>query len=217
MHKINTVEVNIIPNRIEKIETEGDMYLITEAFKCTIKEKGKDKYIYVVKEGFKTNFRSGPDWLDPHITPIGELAIAISWLIHDVNYEGYLGSRKKSDKLLFQMLEAGNFDPIINEVVYIGLRLFGGKYYSTSSNNDFIKFIRPSIPILIDMEDISLKKEETLPQDVEVMVDDLMKDMDNEELIFDKTNHKAVEQELEHIAIKAGISISKEDIDKYYQ
>jgi len=217
MQEINTVEVSIIPNRIEKVEAEGDMYLITEAFKCTIKEEGRDKYIYLVKKGFKTNFRSGPEFLDLYIPKIGKLEIAISWLIHDVNYRGYLGSRERADELLFQMLEVANIDPVKNETIYIGLRLFGWWPYEESSPTEFVEFYRPSISTLIDTKDILIKKEEALSKDLEIVIDDMVEDIDAKELVFDTTNRKIVEQELKRMAKRSGISIKKEDIDKYYK
>ena len=55
--------------------------------------------VYDIRPGYITDFRSGPSIVNPFIPKIGDILLALAWLIHDVNYHGFL-SKKYADLLL---------------------------------------------------------------------------------------------------------------------
>ena len=85
--------------------------------------------IYRLRPGYITDFRSGSSLINPVIPQVGSPAIALAWLVHDINYHGYL-SRDVADQLLYDMLVEGGMSKIKAWVVYQSVRAFGGSHYS---------------------------------------------------------------------------------------
>jgi len=85
--------------------------------------------LYKLRVGYITDFRSGSSLINPVIPQVGDPAIALAWVIHDVNYHGFL-SRERADKLLLDMLIAGGMSMIKAWLVYTSVRAFGGDHYN---------------------------------------------------------------------------------------
>lgn len=92
----------------------------------------KTKYgtlLYKLRIGYQTDFRSGSSFINPIIPKIGDQKIALCWVIHDINYHGFI-SRSWADELLRDMLiEAGMSEWKAN-AAYASVRMFGGSHYS---------------------------------------------------------------------------------------
>lgn len=86
--------------------------------------------IYEIKPGYITDFRSGPSIVNPFIPKIGDIKLAISWLIHDINYHGFL-SKKYADQLLREMLEHAGLGKLKRNSVYYAVNFFAGSHYNT--------------------------------------------------------------------------------------
>lgn len=86
-------------------------------------------YLYTLSPGYSTDFRSGPSIINPVIPKIGNIKLALCWLIHDVNYHGFL-SRQQSDTLLYQMLLWAGMSKFKASCVYGSVRIFGGSHYN---------------------------------------------------------------------------------------
>lgn len=96
---------------------------------------------YKITAGYRTNFRSGPKFLDLIVEQLNENnnKLNIAWLIHDVNYEGYI-TRAEADTLLFVMLlDAGVRKPRA-KAIYWGLRVLGESFYSDLKSSLLISF-----------------------------------------------------------------------------
>lgn len=112
---------------------------ITDKLKCRVEIKNGIRLVYVLKPGVTTNFRSGPSFLDCLAPKIGICNIAVSWLIHDVNYCGYI-SRHMADYLLYSMLIKSSLHKWRCLLVYIGVRIFGLPGYN-KKGKDNVNFI----------------------------------------------------------------------------
>lgn len=86
--------------------------------------------VYEIMAGYMTDFRSGPSIVNPFIPKIGDILLALAWLIHDINYHGFL-SKNLSDKLLREMLEHAGMGIIKRNAVYYAVKLFAGSHYNT--------------------------------------------------------------------------------------
>ena len=95
---------------------------------------------YTVRKGYRTNFRSGPQIVDiiaPQISTNNSINLA--WLIHDIDYEGFLGDKKQgrklADQLLYSMFLSAKLQRPRAIAVYWGVRVFGKNHYSEALND----------------------------------------------------------------------------------
>lgn len=86
--------------------------------------------VYDLLKGYMTDFRSGPSIVNPFIPKIGDTLLAFAWLIHDVNYHGFL-SKKLADRLLLEMLEHAGMGKIKRNAVYYAVKFFAGAHYNS--------------------------------------------------------------------------------------
>lgn len=86
--------------------------------------------VYEIMTGYMTDFRSGPSIVNPFIPKIGDILLALAWLIHDVNYHGFL-SKKLADRLLLEMLEHAGMGTVKRNAVYYAVKFFAGSHYNT--------------------------------------------------------------------------------------
>lgn len=86
--------------------------------------------VYEIMEGYITDFRSGPSIVNPFIPKIGNIMLALAWLIHDVNYHGFL-SKKYADLLLREMLKHAGMSSVKSNIVYYAVKFFAGSHYNT--------------------------------------------------------------------------------------
>lgn len=86
--------------------------------------------VYEIMAGYMTDFRSGPSIVNPLIPKIGDIKLALAWLIHDVNYHGFL-SKKLADRLLLEMLEHAGMGAVKRNAVYYAVKFFAGSHYNT--------------------------------------------------------------------------------------
>ncbi len=131
---------NFLPEQISKEKINDTMWKITKPIDCNIVLNENEHLKYTILAGFETNFRTGPTWLESIAPKIGEPPMAMSWMIHDANYEGYLNSRKVADQLLYYMLRYAQHPPLKCRLIYIGLQLFGQFNYSDEKSNPFIVY-----------------------------------------------------------------------------
>jgi hypothetical protein len=82
---------------------------------------------YTILSGYQTNFRSGPKIVDIIAKQVDEKNnnLNLSWLVHDINYDGYIKDRKVADLLLYSMLLDAGLPPPRAAAVYYGVRLLG--------------------------------------------------------------------------------------------
>ena len=116
------------------------LWQINTEFNCCIAFGSDELLNYTIKIGYRTNFRSGPKFLNIIVNKIGSIELATCWLIHDVNYEGYLLSQLGADKLLYYMLLEAQIEERNCQLVYIGLRLVGFFNYVDTRNNRYVDF-----------------------------------------------------------------------------
>lgn len=86
--------------------------------------------IYTILPGYITDFRSGPSIVNPFIPKIGDMDLALAWMIHDVNYHGFL-SKELADKLLREMLENAGIGKFKRNAVYFAVKDFANGHYNT--------------------------------------------------------------------------------------
>lgn len=86
--------------------------------------------IYDIHPGYITDFRSGPSIVNPFIPKIGDIKLAMAWMVHDINYHGFL-SKKYSDQLLREMLEYAGISKLKRNSVYYAVKFFAGSHYNT--------------------------------------------------------------------------------------
>lgn len=201
--KDNTVYVDVYlnPCPFDHGEEDRGIWKIMHKVICCIKLRNEELK-YTVNPGFRTNYRSGPDWLEKVIEKIGSPMLAISWLVHDINYEGYL-SRKQADALLYEMLLYTGKSSRIAELVYIVLRLFGRFNYEEAKNNEFIDFsyeenIKSDAEFFPQLDDFSIAKYE------------------DRELLFTKKNYAFVKRTIKEISGER-FAASDVEIDKFYE
>jgi len=190
------IKVSFDLNKFEYQEIEKDAkWQVTSDITTTIILEDRETLTYTIKDGFKTNFRSGPRWLDAIVDRIGDPPTAMSWLIHDVNYEGYL-SRPRADELLFYMMLEAGIGHVSSQMIYIGLQIFGGFNYDDKRDNlhiDFTHHIKP-------------RTFETITRDLK----------DNK-MTFDSENMEEVKAQLMKIAETECEQISEASIEEYYR
>lgn len=109
-------------------------------------------FVFIVKKGFITNFRSGGILVDFFIDQIGDEKKAIVYLVHDLIYtpNAYLQmhhpvSRGLGDQLLRDGLIYEGMKEWKAKIVYRSVRTFGQKAYDeddelTESNSRLFKF-----------------------------------------------------------------------------
>lgn len=123
-------------NRIYKLEKDVSIDIVYG-------EKVNKVLTYNFNAGFKTNFRSGCNMIDPFIDQIGDVWHQIAWLVHDANYTpcddsyslgpgGHPLEKSDADDLLGAMLEFAGEGVIKRNLVVFAVKLFGRRAY----NND---------------------------------------------------------------------------------
>lgn len=121
-------------NRIYKLEKDVDVDI-------AYGDKEIKTLTYTFKAGFKTNFRSGCNLIDPIVDQIGDVWHQIAWLIHDANYtpcddsyslepEGHPLAKSDADDLLGAMLEFAGEGVVKRNVVVWAVKLFGRSAYN---------------------------------------------------------------------------------------
>lgn len=90
--------------------------------------------VYQLRPGYASDFRSGPSIINPFIPKIGNIDIAICWIIHDINYHGYI-PRLWADQILRETLTDAGMSSIKVAAVYGSTRLVGGSHYSKLTDN----------------------------------------------------------------------------------
>jgi len=179
-----------------------DLWEIEDEIKCELKLNHNESFIYSLKKGFRTNYRSGPKWIDSIAPKFGTPKIKISWMIHDANYEGYL-SKKDADKLLYLMLMETELEKMNCEIIYIGLRIFGGFNYQSTKDNNHIEFEHKIMP----RKTRSILEKTTDPEDLLTEIN----------VIFEGTNREVINEELKKIAEKNNFGYNEEQLDVYYK
>lgn len=86
--------------------------------------------VYEIHLGYITDFRSGPSIVNPFIPKIGDIKLAMAWMLHDVNYHGFL-SKNLADKLLREMLEHAGIGLFKRNAVYNAVKFFAKSHYNT--------------------------------------------------------------------------------------
>lgn len=84
---------------------------------------------YTLRPGYATDFRSGPSIINPFIPKIGDIDIAVCWIIHDINYHGYI-SRHWADQILYDSLIAAGMSKVKATAVYHATRAAGRRHYN---------------------------------------------------------------------------------------
>ncbi|MBW1616364.1 MAG: hypothetical protein JRJ49_07515 [Deltaproteobacteria bacterium] len=115
---------------------------ITSPVKCILEIESMGKLIYNIKSGYETNFRSGPDWLDPIIPNIEDSDIQICWLIHDINYDVCIDSKDEADQILLSMLRKTRLASLLAIITKITVDIGGGGNYNPNSDNQYITITR---------------------------------------------------------------------------
>lgn len=108
-----------------------EMYSIRNPLRIEIQAKCvPGTLVYQIRPSYVTDFRSGPSIVNPFIPKIGDIKLALAWLIHDVNYHGFL-SKKLADRLLLEMLEHAGMGAVKRNAVYFAVKFFAGSHYNT--------------------------------------------------------------------------------------
>lgn len=108
-----------------------EMYSIRNTLRIEIQAKCvPGTLVYQIRPSYVTDFRSGPSIVNPFIPKIGDIKLALAWLIHDVNYHGFL-SKKLADRLLLEMLEHAGMGAVKRNAVYYAVKFFARSHYNT--------------------------------------------------------------------------------------
>jgi len=204
----HSIQVTINPTPLRYKNIANNKYQITKSVECLIQKWKREKYKYTIHAAYETDFRSGPRWLeDLGIPKIGNTKIAASWLLHDINYSGYV-TRKEADNLLYCMLLAGGLGNINAQLVFHGVRIFGGfNYYHKASNKVELEVIHPGIDLeLFDPNEPILESMEQLPGETP-----------DGKITFDEQYFEPVKQELEVLAAKQNKKIDTSEVREYYE
>lgn len=215
----NNLDILYSPSPIlyKKIANQ-ELWEITSEIKCSIHipQLNPFTYCYNIDVGFKTNFRSGPEIiLDLIIDRIGESDLALCWLIHDINYEGFI-SQSLADCILYYMLRDLNDIKKINaQFIYIGLRLFGVFNYSTENKpNNFVEF--ESKLIEYGRANLETAEENSVyNKDANKSIIEEKKPIIN--LKFDKSNKAELSKELKNLANKHNRDFNEKEFDSYFE
>ncbi len=217
-HK-QTIKLVCVPEEINYSGPINDLYLINSPILCDIGLYTNERLAYHIKKGFSTNFRSGPKFLDRYIDRIGPAPLAISWIVHDINYEGYL-SQKKADTLLYLMLRNAGIGKKKCETVYVGLRLFGFRNYVETKNNPYIEFVQAfqapehwlgkttDIQFLEGLNLQNYMGKASWSGETSAL---------DEELIFDKENYDDIKSEMIDIARANHMDLDPSELERHFQ
>lgn len=99
------------------------LFRVSKPFRATVLTTD-GKLTYEIEEGFVTDMRSGGKFVDFLIPWTGDQATAVSWLLHDVNYYGYV-SFHFANQILQQMLLRAKMSPWRASIVYWSVEEFG--------------------------------------------------------------------------------------------
>lgn len=115
----------------KKFNPMEELYTVAEQFQIKIWSKHVPGcLVYSVLPGYVTDFRSGPSIVNPLIPKIGNTYTALAWMVHDINYHGFL-SKDLADKILKEMLEYAGMGAIKRNGVYLAVTLFANGHYNT--------------------------------------------------------------------------------------
>ena len=107
-----------------------EMYSIRNPLRIEIQAKCvPGTLVYQIRPSYVTDFRSGPSIVNPLIPKIGDIKLALAWLIHDVNYHGFT-SKKLADRLLLEMLKHAGLGTVKSHAVYYAVKFFAGSHYN---------------------------------------------------------------------------------------
>lgn len=133
------ITINLINNSLEDNNKFNELFELLESSKSVI----NTRYKFLVKEDLKLIFSA--NGLRIVVIPKGFIFDGLSLnlfgmrikrelffpaLIHDYYYSSQTVSRKDADKILFSMI-CNDHSKILASVIFIGVRLFGGKYYGS--------------------------------------------------------------------------------------
>ncbi len=149
-------------------KTKYGMWEVNSHIECKVSLNPNDKLnynkldelVYNIAIGYKTNFRSGPNLLNIIIPKIGYKKnglyghMPICWLIHDINYEGYI-SQNAADVILYEMLKETRLSRWRCWLVYTFLNWVGHCNYKKGKSNPKIDFdpkttFAPLPPLIAD-------------------------------------------------------------------
>lgn len=102
---------------------------------CIIQTQNVGTILWTINPDFETDFRSGPNFLNPLIPKKSPDKFGICWAIHDAAYSGFL-SRKSADWLLHDMLLFFDLGKVKSAMVYMAVDLFGNSYYKENGQKD---------------------------------------------------------------------------------
>lgn len=103
-------------------------FVLTKPFYAYVEDKG-EILSWVIPEGTPTDLASIPSVLHWWLSPT-DSRIAIPALIHDSMYQRKVFSRAMADKILFQKCLSFGMAYTKASLVYLGVRLFGRRYYN---------------------------------------------------------------------------------------
>ncbi len=114
---------------------------VKDDYNIDIMLNNKTSLNYKIRRGYTTNFRSGPRVLDFIVKQLDSSNnnLNVAWLIHDINYEGYI-NRSDADKLLYMMLLKANIPNSTAFSVFLALNAIGSHAYSEYKNNLLVDF-----------------------------------------------------------------------------
>ena len=90
---------------------------------------------YTIKPGFVSDGRSGPEFIDPFVPHIGNNKTLDCWIIHDMNYYGFI-SKDLADDILKQMLKIANLGELKSDLVWCAVQMFGESSYGINTEDD---------------------------------------------------------------------------------
>jgi hypothetical protein len=138
---MNSVIAQVTHPPLEYQKNTNKTWQVTEDFITSTKLNSSQQLFYKIDKGYITNFRSGPSIIDYLIKKLdpNNNNLNVAWLIHDVNYEGYV-TQDEADRLLRNMLMQAGISPDVAGAVYYGLKFFGRNAYSDFKNNILVHF-----------------------------------------------------------------------------
>ncbi len=199
-NKYKLTKFDFKPLKIEDEKIGEDLWKLLEDLRCHLTIDNRS-FIYTLRKGFKTNYRSGPRWIDEFAPKIGSPKIQVSWMIHDANYEGYL-TQQMADNLLFHMLVAGELPNFNARIIYLGLQIFGGFRYKNSADSPYIEFEQKIIPPVDPVS--GEKRTATLGSSIETPI------------TFEHDDKKTCEKQLIKIAKEHNFDYHQKDLDAYF-
>jgi len=204
------IKSDLAPTKYQKIPGKN-MYKLTSEVQCDIYIAPKLAYNYLIAPGYKTNFRSGPNFklANYFISQIGTPLMATSWLIHDVNYAGCL-DKEKGDKLLYYMLLYSGLSKFKAQIVFFLVTKFGGAHYDKKGPlRELISLTKSWEPFPgLRSQKASVQNRARLQSTLNTF---------KAPLKFDKNLYSDVKKELLNVAQRNNTTINIKAIEEYYE